>query len=309
MNCLIIGGAGYVGTELVRACLARDDTVTVLDNFSNGDSSAQARTAKLGVNVIEGTIANEQVVREVIGQQNFDIIYHLAAIHYIPYCIEHPNEVFETNYRGLQNVITCIRELPKAPLFIFASSASVYGSPTETCTEATSLKPNDIYGSSKLAGEHLIEYQLENYVMMRLFNVYGELDPHPHLIPKIVKAATSDQTLELGTATAKRDFVYVKDVANAFYAARNAPKGSTYIIATGKTHSVSEAVDAIYRLSASKGTVIYDTAPNMRAADASNLCGDASRLRSLGWQPSVTFYEGLQTAIDAQRQINQVSLN
>mgnify|MGYP000845848756 FL=1 len=299
MKVLIFGGAGYVGYELVKCFLDNGDTVAIYDAFCNGDTSAHDKVSALGsVTVFEGTIADKKAVRRAIEEFCPDVVYNLAALHYIPYCIQHPDEVYETNYQGLQNIIQVLRDYPQTK-FIFASSASVYGSPDQQCTLDTPVDPNDIYGASKLAGEGLIKYQLSNFVIMRLFNVYGSLDPHPHLIPKVARAAVRGEDLELGAMEAKRDFVHVTDVARAFFVARNGCPGDTYIVATGETHSVKEVVDKIYQLSGSLGKVTYGTVGNIRAKDASYLSGDYSALRALGWAPMVQFDEGLRSAIDA----------
>lgn len=301
MKVLIFGGAGYVGYELVKCFLDNGDTVAICDAFCNGDESARDKVSALGaITVHEGTIADKNAVRQAIEEFSPDLVYNLAALHYIPYCIEHPDEVYETNYQGLQNIIQVLRGYPQTR-FIFASSASVYGSPDQQCTLDAAVDPNDIYGASKLAGEGLIKYQLSNFVIMRLFNVYGNLDPHPHLIPKVARAAVRGENLELGAMESRRDFVHVSDVAQAFFVARNAQSGDTHIIATGETHSVKEVVDRIYQLAGSSGEATYGTASNMRAKDASSLCGDPSTLRALGWASAVGFDDGLRSAIDSAR--------
>lgn len=306
MRILIFGGAGYVGQELVKMFSKATHEVAVFDNFSNGDTLAVRRLNKLkNVTIFQNTIANGSAVEEVITEFNPDVIYNLAALHYIPYCFEHPDEVFETNYSGLQNIISCLAKKPHVK-FIFASSASVYGSHPNICNLATECLPNDLYGASKLSGEYLIKYQLENYVIMRLFNVYGNQDPHPHLIPKVIKAAVSNQNLNLGTAIAKRDFIHVNDVANALFVAINAPSKETYIVASGKSYSVKEIVEKIYKIANSSGIVTYDTIENIRSKDAPELMGDASKLESLGWSSSIELDEGLAAAIEEFRKIEAI---
>ena len=301
MKVLIFGGAGYVGYELAKRFIENGDSVVVYDSLCNGDPDARTKiTALKGVILYEQSISDVNAVKDAIHTAQPDLVYNLAAVHYIPYCIENPEVVFSTNYQGLQNIITALKNFPTTK-FIFASSASVYGSPNAQCTLDTPTNPNDIYGASKLAGEYLIKYQLANAGLRRLFNVSGELDPHPHLIPKVARAAVRNEVLNLGTATAERDFIYVKDVANAFFIARLGEPGRTYIIASGTTHSVKEVVDKIYELSGSTGEVHYETAGNIRSNDASYLSGDSSGLRELGWQPTVTIEQGLLTAIDAAR--------
>ena len=301
MNVLIIGGAGYIGFELSKIfCDESTDSVTIYDNFSNGNVHARVDALALGAEVIEGDIADREKLLEVFATTRPQLVYNLAAIHYIPYCIEHPDEVFNTNFLGMQNVITAIKSLSVAPKLIFASSASVYGSRTSPCVESDPYNPNDIYGASKVAGELLVKHQLTDYAIMRFFNAVGELDPHPHLLPKVARKVLAGERLQLGTADAYRDFIYVKDIARAIYLAKGAAAGAVYNVGTGVPHTVKEVVDAMFDYVGRENNVEYETSDNLRANDASFLCADASRLRQdLGWSPTVDFHQAIATAVMA----------
>lgn len=303
MKVMIFGGAGYVGQELVKKFAEQHHEIAVYDSFTNGDLTAHSKLVVLdNITIFKHSVTDAKIVEKCVDAFKPELVYNLAALHYIPYCIEHPQEVFDTNYLGLQNILSSLVKSPHIK-FIFASSASVYGSQNEQCSIDTPVSPNDIYGASKLAGEYLIKYQYKNYVLMRLFNVYGELDPHPHLIPKVVKAAVNNESLNLGTATAKRDFIHVKDVANALYIARKSAAEETYNVASGTAYAVKDIVDKIYTMTNSTGNVSFDTAENMRENDASFLSGDASKLIQLGWRTTVSVDDGIITAIEAYRKL------
>lgn len=297
MKYLIIGGAGYVGQELVRLLTDKDADVVVLDAFKHGNKASFIERFP-EVEYIEADISEGEAVSSTVQRIKPDIIYLLAAIHYIPYCISHPDEVVATNIQGLQNTIDAIKLSVTNARLVFASSAAVYGSPTTKCTEETVSAPNDIYGYSKQMGEWLIRNQLTDYVILRLSNVFGRQDPIPHLIPKTAKFLKSNEPLELGNSVAKRDYVFVDDVASAFVYVASAPSGEIYNVSTGETHDVREVVNTLSKLTGSSSTITFETANNLRAVDADYLCSDNTKLQGLGWKPSVSFEEGLRTAIE-----------
>lgn len=293
MNILIFGGMGYVGRELVEQYAADPkNMVTIFDLQEKID-----RVFPSNVRSIVGDIRDASAVKKVVAETAPELVYNLAAVHYIPYCIEYPDEVIATNITGLQNIISAIRPNETTKL-IFASSASVYGSPQSKVLESDPYSPNDIYGASKVAGEVLIRTQLTNFVIIRLFNVFGESDPHPHLVPKVTSTLAKGDTLELGTSTAKRDYIYVKDAARGFFLAGSATTGETFNLGTGETHSVREVVDTARVATHSTSEVIFDTTPNLRKRDADYLCANNTKIVSqLGWKPTVSFEVGINTTI------------
>lgn len=303
-NILVFGGAGYLGQELIKAFSNTNNEyqVIVFDNFSNGDSQAYQKIKATTTKIIIEDISDAKKVSKAINDIKPCIIYNLAAIHYIPYCIEHPQEVFSTNIIGLQNIISSINSLSPSTRLIFTSSASVYGTREKKCRESDPYNPNDIYGATKVSGELMIKHQVKDYVIMRLFNLTGGNDPHPHLTPKIVENALKDRPLQLGAKTARRDFIDVEDVAQALYAARNAPQRTVLNVGTGSTHSVEEMVNETYQLLGKKPKVSYETPLHIRKNDAPSLCADTTAIQEvLEWAPRKRFIESIKSAIEAKK--------
>lgn len=284
---------GYVGRELVHLYAADSrHTVTVFDLNEQTHQKFPSN-----VHSIVGDIRDAQLVKKTVADTQPSLVYNLAAIHYIPYCIEHPDEVVSTNITGTQNIIDALRPL-KDTRFIFASSASIYGSPDSKAVETDVYNPNDIYGASKVAGEVLIRTQLSNYVIIRLFNVFGKTDPHPHLIPKVVAKLSRGEKLELGTKKAERDFVYIDDAARGFYLAASAESGEIFNLGTGETHTVQEVVDTVQSATKSRSEIVFNTPANIRKKDADYLCADNTKIVSqLGWKSTVSFAVGINTTV------------
>lgn len=285
---------GYVGRELVQLFAAQPDTiVTIFDLQPNPGITFPAN-----VHSIVGDIRDGNQVKKVVADLQPDLVYNLAAIHYIPYCVEHPDEVVATNITGMQHIIDAVHPFGASTKFIFTSSASVYGSLASKARETDPYNPNDIYGASKVAGEVLTRTQLSNFVIIRLFNVFGETDPHPHLIPKVVSTLSKANPLELGTSATKRDFIYVKDAAKGFFAAANAFAGEVFNLGTGETHTVQEVVDTVREVTRSSSEIIFNTPANLRKKDADYLCADTTKIVStLGWKPTMSFKDGIKTTI------------
>lgn len=294
---MVIGGAGYVGSAIVEQLLADGATVLVFDNFSVG-SEYRLPIDNPNLSMHAGSITNLPALQNVMTQFEPNLVFHLAAIHYIPVCIANPQAVIDTNITGTANVVAAIKKLNPAPRLIFASSASVYGAETPAPqTIDCGVRPCDIYGYSKLLGEHLVVSQLENYTIARLFNVFGESDPTPHLIPSIVRQL--DQPLvELGSSTAKRDYVFVQDAARAFIALSKRGKvGGTYNIGTGSSYTVEEVCDLLCSILVNPPVFKFN-AIQPRPVDPPALCADiADLVRDTGWKPSVGLRAGLSTVL------------
>lgn len=290
----ITGGLGFVGRRLARMLLAEQYQVTIFDNASQGRDPYLSRHKSC--RVIYGDIRDAKMVQSSLKRSLPDVVIHLAAVHYIPYCISHAEETLQINLLGTQHVIDGVKTLPFRPLLIFTSSASVYGvAAPEEQREAAQPTPCDIYGYSKALGEHLIHTQLNNYAIVRLFNVAGRGDPHPHLLPRITEQLEPHGTIKLGNPSASRDFIHVDDVARGFIAISH--KGhhkETYNLGGGKSYTVKEVVDLFmarypYPL---KAEFLTD---RFRVTDPPVLRADTAKLQAhTGWRP----LSSLETAID-----------
>ena len=307
--CLVTGGAGFIGSNLVAELLRRNWRVRVLDNFSTGKRShlervlaaAQANTFELA----EGDIRNRDdclnACREV------EYVFHQAALRSVPRSVDDPSATNEVNVLGTLNVL---QAAVKAGVrrFVYASSSSVYGDTSES-PQQEDHRPGPIspYAVSKLAGEHYgvsfcQVYGLET-VSLRYFNVFGpHQDPeskYSALIPAFIQQVSRGEPLEVhGDGLQSRDFTYVGDVAQANLLAAQAANvaGQVFNIACGRSHTVLDVGETIVRIMG-RDPGRRHTEP--RRADVRHTRADISRAqRSLGYQPGTNLEDGLRRAVE-----------
>jgi UDP-glucose 4-epimerase len=298
---LVTGGAGFIGSHVCSQLIDDGADVQVFDNFFRGVQANVPEEAEL----IEGDIIDDADIKK-IGQVEPDVILHLAAIHYVPYCTENPQEAYETNVLGTRKVLN---QAQKADVdkVVAASSAAVYPPRGEPNTETSELKAIDVYGDTKILGEDL--YRLFNYdtgigtVGARLFNVFGTKETNPHLIPAIIEQVKEGTEVNLGNLTPSRDFVYVTDVANALIRmVTESPEREyrSYNVGTGRSRSVKEVYETVERL-VKKDITLQQDQDRVRESDRPNLQADISRIsEELDWQPSVEFEEGIRRILRVQ---------
>lgn len=206
MRILISGGNGYVGRTLCRRLFLQHD-VCVIDNLRYGKLRFDpAEVSNFELQNID--IRNHEQVKAVITNFRPDAIVHLAAIHFIPECEGDPEVAVSTNVLGTSNLVSCC---PENCRFVFASTGAVYEPESAAHRELEStLGPADVYGWTKLHGEHYIRYFAEKRKLaacvVRLFNVIGPGETNPHVLPEIVAQLKAGRTtLSLGNLDAKRD--------------------------------------------------------------------------------------------------------
>lgn len=292
MRILITGGNGFVGRPLVRSLLDHH-LVTVLDNLRYGPArftEAELRRMEL----LPVDIRDREALRRVIGEREPEVIVHLAAIHYIPECQADPGAAVETNVTGTVNLL---QTAPAGARFVFASSAAVYQNSLEPLSEDRSpLGPGDIYGHTKLHGEHYLRYFAAANglaaVAVRLFNVVGRGETSPHVLPEIVaQLKAGRRRLELGNLEARRDFIHVDDAAEGFRLAAlatNLEPGEerTVNLGSGSAHSVRELIGIIQDVVGEEISVAADP-ERLRHSDNPLLLADISRIADVfGWKPA-----------------------
>jgi UDP-glucose 4-epimerase len=300
-RALITGGAGFVGHHLAGLLLENGCDVLVLDNFSVGkweNIVPFVGRARFGLAVAD--VTDERAVAAAMDHFRPETVFHLAAIHFIPYCTAHPTETMQVNALGTQHLLEAARNTPSARRFVFASTADVYkpqdGHNVEDETPTGSL---NIYGITKLCGEDLIRYYRTTcpeitFTCARFFNVYGPGETNPHVLPDIFAGMAESDRLRLGDVSPKRDFVYVTDVARALCAlAESAAAGTEVNVATGREYSVRELVKCIGELTGRELTIERDPA-RFRPSERMHLVGDIRKIRRLtGWEPAYSLESGL----------------
>ncbi len=290
---LVTGGAGFIGTNIVKKLLADGHEVVVFDNYVGGKK--QERMQK-EAKYVEGDIRKPKDLHKVC-KSGFDGIFHLAAIPRVPYSVEHPVETHENNVDGTLNVLMAARD-HKIKRVVFSSSSSVYGNQeTFPLKEDMMAAPISPYALHKFIGEHYcrlfsILYGVET-VSLRYFNVYGPyFDPegaYALVIGKFIKQVKDGQPMTVcGDGEYFRDYTHVADVvvANILAMTNNAVgKGEVFNIGNGKPHSVNQLVKLIGGASVfvpeRLGDVRYTEAESRKAREI------------LGWKPTITLEDGI----------------
>jgi UDP-glucose 4-epimerase len=295
---LVIGGAGFIGSSLVRE-LAAQDPVRVLDNLSTGRHANIGEIA--GVDFVEGSVLDDAALATALA--NVSVVYHLACLG-VRHSIQHPLANHAVNALGTLKVLEEARRQHR-PRIVYVSTSEVYGTARRVpMTESHPTWPHTVYGGAKLAGEAYARayhrtYGLET-VVIRPFNAYGPRSHHEgdsgEVIPKfIVRAMNGLPPLVFGDGQQTRDFTYVDDTARAIAAAgtSRAAVGETINVGSGVETSILDLVTLV-----AKATGRTDLEPAFhpsRPGDVLRLHADSSKAgHVLGWQPEVALTDGLE---------------
>jgi UDP-glucose 4-epimerase len=305
VKTLVTGGAGFIGSNLVRALLERGDAVRVLDNFSTG-FRANLAALEDDIEIVEGDLRSFERVHTAV--RGVEVVFHQGALPSVPRSVQDPLTTTAVNVEGTLNVLLAARDADVRRV-VAASSSSVYGN-TGTLPRVETQSPDPVspYAVAKLAAERFCTsfsrvYGLES-LSLRYFNVFGpRQDPHSQyaaVVPRFISAIAAGESVEIyGDGTQSRDFTYVANAVEANLLAATAPDASGAIlnIASGGSATVNELAD---RIGAMLGLPVEKSYAPSRAGDVlhswANL-GEAERL--LGYAPSVSLDDGLRLTADA----------
>jgi nucleoside-diphosphate-sugar epimerase len=301
---LVTGGAGFIGSNLVRALVERGDTVRVLDNFSTGNRD---NLEGLDVHVVEGELRSYERVHNAV--RGTEVVFHLGALGSVPRSVQDPLTSSAVNVEGTLNVLLAARD-EGVRRVVFSSSTSVYGSTREMpTTESTPPDPLSPYGVAKLAAERYCMsfsrvYESFETVVLRYFNVFGpRQSPHSQyaaVVPLFIRAIADGTPVTIhGDGEQSRDFTYVGNVVDATLSAGDAPgaSGRAFNIAGGEPASVNRVADAI---GAILGKPVEKRHAPSRAGDIRDSWADLTASREvLGYEPAVQLDEGLRRTIDS----------
>lgn len=292
---LVTGGAGFIGSHLVRRLVAEGDRVVVLDNL---DTGSRENLTGVDLELVVGDIRDRSVVDRCA--QGVDTVFHLAAIASVPRSVEDPATSFAVDVIGTHNVFEAARAA-SARRVVCASSAAVYGeNPSERLDESELPAPLSPYGAHKAAMESLAGATSHALglpvVCLRFFNVYGaRQDPRSSYAGVIaaflgVLSRGGVPTVH-GDGLQSRDFVHVSDVVEALLlAAERGEPGAAYNVGTGHPTSVLDLLRTIQAQLGSSDAVRFTES---RAGDLRTSCASIDRLRALGYAPRRTLTEGL----------------
>jgi len=302
---LVTGGAGFIGSNLVRALLERGDAVRVLDNFSTGNRDNLAEIAG-EIEVIEGELRSYERVHNAT--RGSDVVFHIGALPSVPRSVQDPLTTSAVTIEGTLNVLLAARDEGVGRV-VFASSSSVYGnSGTLPRVETAAADPIAPYAVAKLAAERYCVsfnrvYGLET-VALRYFNVFGpRQDPtsqYAAVVPRFIARIAAGEPVPIyGDGAQSRDFTYVANVIDAnLLAAETAGVGGAVLnAATGRSVSVTDLADLIGRILGGPAAKEYLPA---RPGDVRDSWADVRAARELlGWEPRIGLEEGLRLTVES----------
>jgi UDP-glucose 4-epimerase len=301
---LVTGGAGFIGSHVLDKLVEEAYTVRVLDNLSSGKLGNIGSHIDSGVvEFIKGDIRDLKVVKKSL--EGVNIVIHMAALVSVPLSIENPNLTFDINLTGTLNLLRSSVE-KRVEKFVFISSCAVCGDPESLpVTEETKPNPISPYAESKLIGERYClgfsERSLLKTVVLRFFNVYGPrqgMNDYSGVITKFADRCTQGLPLTIyGDGSQTRDFVNVKDVAEAVFAAvKSDVSGEVFNVGSGKPISIEELARTIIELTGGKSVISYE---KPRLGDIKDSYGNISKAaKLLNYKPHVSLKSGLRALLE-----------
>lgn len=311
-NILVTGGAGYIGSHVVRQLGERGENLVILDDISSG-----VPEAVLYGELIEGNTGDQALVSEILKKYQVESVLHFAAHTIVPESVENPLKYYQNNTANTRNLLECC-QLAGVKHFIFSSTAAVYGNlEGGVATEDTPTKPINPYGSSKLMSEWMLKDLSAasnlRHVTLRYFNVagsepegrIGQNTPNATLLIKVAAEVAVGKRPEIfvyGTdydtpdGTGVRDYIHVEDLASAHLKAldylRQGGQSRTFNCGYGHGFSVREVLDAVQRVNNKPINIVEKP---RRAGDPPSLVANSTAIQNeLQWQPQ---YDNLDTIV------------
>jgi len=309
MRCLVTGGSGFIGSNLVDALIARGDEVTVVDDLSTGRRENLAGALEAGAELVEADIRDAEAMSELATARKPEQVFHLAAQIDVRRSVADPAFDAGINVGGTANMLEAAR-LAGTKRFVFVSTGgAIYGEGAGKelpLDEAAANEPLAPYGQSKLAAEGYLSLYERLYgldgVILRLGNVYGpRQDPLGEAGVIAIfcgKLAASEAPTVYGDGTQTRDYIYVDDVVEAALAAAAGTASGAFNIGTGRETSVLELVELLRDLGDASGFE-PQFAP-ARPGEVERIALDCSRAGGeLGWNAAIDLRAGLTKTLEA----------
>lgn len=323
-SILVTGGAGYIGSHVVKLLGEQGERIVVLDNLSTGNEDAV-----LYGTLIQGDTGDAELVSRILDEHDVDTVMHFAAHTIVPESVENPLKYYANNTRSTLNLLQCC-QAAGVDKVIFSSTAATYGIPkddTKPCTEELPTAPINPYGMSKLMSEHMLKdlSQATNlrHVILRYFNVAGS-DPdgmigqstrNATLLIKVaaeVAVGKREQLVVFGTdyptpdGTGIRDYIHVTDLASAHLSAleylRDGGESTLVNCGYGKGFSVREVIESVSRINGEALNVVEQP---RRAGDPPALIAAVDKIQqTLNWTPKFDDLDVIvQTSLDWEERL------
>ena len=308
MKILVTGGAGFIGSHVVRGLLQTGTTVAILDDFNDFYDPQIKRANVKAFNgqaeVIEADIRNASAMKDVVGRGGYDSIIHIAARAGVRPSVQNPSAYIETNVVGTYNLLDAAR-LAGVGQFLLASSFSVYGMAGKVPFSEDLALPQTLspYAATKLAAEHLCGSYSHLYelavVVMRFFTVYGPAQRPDLAIHKFTDSIYRGRPIQqFGDGTTRRDYTYVDDIVQGVLGALKYRRTPFEIFNLGEnqTTTLTDLIVSIENALGKKAIIEY--LPEQQG-DMPLTCADIDKARALlGYHPRVKISEGIPKFVD-----------
>ena len=306
---LVVGGAGYIGSHMVKLLANKGCEVTTIDNLSGGHQGSV-----LAGEFVYGDISDQQLLENLFRQKKFDVVMHFASFIQVGESVGCPKKYYQNNLINTLNLLNAMYSFGISK-FIFSSTAAIFGEPQYIpVDEMHPQRPINPYGRTKLMVEQaLVDYEKAygiKSICLRYFNAagadpdgeLGELhEPETHLIPLVLQVASGRRShisvfgrdYDTLDGTCIRDYVHVSDLCNAHWLALcSLMKGDgsqSYNLGNGNGYSVQEVIDAAHTITGQKINVVDEI---RRAGDPARLIADSRLIQErLNWRPQYTMLE------------------
>jgi len=319
---LVIGGAGYIGSHMVRLLIDKGESPVIFDNLSTGYRSS----VPAGVPFVKGDLRNPSDLKKVFSKYKIETVIHFAAFIVVPESVADPLKYYENNVVAFVKLLEAMR-VHKVKNIIFSSTAAVYGNAKKVpVREDSPTEPTSPYGHSKLMMEQMVmdaaaAHKDFSYLIFRYFNVAGARGdgqigeahhPETHLIPNILKSVKGEikaltifgKDYPTKDGTCVRDYIHVQDLAEAHYlgvkAFKKGVRNNVFNLGTQSGYSNLDVIKAAERVTGKK--VSFHLGPR-RAGDPAKLIASSQKAKTiLGWQPKRDLIKIVEDAWDWEKQ-------
>ena len=301
---MVAGGAGFVGSAIVRELLQLGSTVVCYDNYLHGHPDHVAGLTGC-FTAIHGDVRDDWSLFKALRDNQVEYIIDCVGDTFVPTAYIMPERFFDINVEGTLHLLRAVQALPIKRM-VYVSSTEVYGKTDRAkCDEETPLNPVNTYAVSKAAADRLCHtYFLEHgvpVVIARIFNCYGPRETEPYVIPDIIAQLHRGPRIVLGNIKAERDFTFVHDTANALISvlASDLPNGEVVNVGSDTSYSVEWLARTLAEIMEVESLEIVSDPARLRRYDIDRFrCNNAKLRNNTDWKPTVRIDEGLRMTVD-----------